>query len=94
MKIVRNILLTFLLFFTGLAAAADAVDINSADATTLMKALKGVGPDKASAIISYREQHGRFKSADQLTEVKGIGKKLVEMNREVIIVGETEPEHQ
>ena len=93
MKILRNILLTFLLFFTGLAAAADAVDINSADAATLMKALKGVGPDKASAIISYREQHGRFKTADQLAEVKGIGKKLVEMNREVIIVGEAEPEH-
>ena len=94
MKILRNILLTFLLFFTGLAAAADAVDINSADAATLMKALKGVGPDKASAIISYREQHGPFKTADQLAEVKGIGKKLVEMNREVIIVGEAEPEHQ
>ena len=94
MNIVRNILLTFLLFFTGLAVAADAVDINSADAATLMKALKGVGPDKASAIISYREQHGPFKTADQLAEVKGIGKKLVEMNREVIIVGEAEPEQQ
>ena len=94
MKILSNILLTFLLFFTGLAAAADAVDINSADATTLMKALKGVGPDKASAIIAYREQHGPFKTADQLAEVKGIGTKLVEMNREVIIVGEAEPAHQ
>ena len=93
MKIFRNVLLTLLLFFSGLAVAADAVDINSADAATLMKALKGVGPDKASAIISYREQHGRFKTADQLAEVKGIGKKLVEMNREVIIVGEAEPEH-
>jgi len=94
MKIFRNVLLTLLLFFSGLAVAADAVDINSADAATLMKALKGVGPDKASAIISYREQHGPFKTADQLAEVKGIGKKLVEMNREVIIVGEAEPEQQ
>jgi len=94
MKIIRNVLLTLLLFFSGLAVAADAVDINSADAATLMKALKGVGPDKASAIISYREQHGPFKTADQLAEVKGIGKKLVEMNREVIIVGEAEPEQQ
>jgi len=94
MKIFRNVLLTLLLFFSSLAVAADAVDINSADAATLMKALKGVGPDKASAIISYREQHGPFKTADQLAEVKGIGKKLVEMNREVIIVGEAEPEQQ
>ena len=94
MKIFRNVLLTLLLFFSGLAVAADAVDINSADAATLMKALKGVGPDKASAIISYREQHGPFQTADQLAKVKGIGKKLVEMNREVIIVGEAEPEQQ
>ena len=94
MKILRNILLTLLLCFTGMAFAADTVDINSADAATLMKVLKGVGPDKASAIITYREQNGAFKSADQLTEVKGIGKKLVEMNRDVIMVGEAEPDNQ
>jgi competence protein ComEA len=94
MKFFRNILLTLLLCFTGMAFAADAVNINNADAATLMKALKGVGPDKASAIIAYREQHGPFKSADQLSEVKGIGKKLVEMNREVIMVGEAEQDNQ
>jgi competence protein ComEA len=94
MNILRNILLAFLLSFAGLAAAADAVDINSADAGTLIRILKGVGPDKASAIITYRDEHGPFKSIDQLAEVKGIGKRLVEMNREVITVGEAEADHQ
>ena len=94
MKILSNLLLAFLLCFSGLAAAADAVDINSADAASLIKVLKGVGPDKASAIITYRQEHGPFKNVEQLTQVKGIGKRLVEMNREVITVGEAEADNQ
>jgi competence protein ComEA len=90
MKILSKVLFAFLLCFAVMAGAADAVNINSADAATLMKILKGVGPDKASAIIAYREQHGPFKNADQLTRVKGIGKRLVEMNREVITVGQAD----
>lgn len=94
MKILSNLLLAFLLCFSGLAAAADAVDINSADAASLIKVLKGVGPDKASAIITYRQEHGPFKNVEQLTQVKGIGKRLVEMNRELITVGQAEPDNQ
>ena len=93
MKILSNLLCALLLCFAGLAAAADAVDINSADAATLIRILKGVGPDKASAIIAYRQEHGPFKNADQLAQVKGIGKKLVEMNRDVITVGEADTDH-
>ena len=91
MKILSNLLFAFLLCFAGMTMAADAVDINNADAASLMKILKGVGPDKASAIVAYRKQHGPFTSADQLTKVKGIGKRLVEINREVITVGKAEP---
>ena len=94
MKILSNLLFAFLLCFAGLVAAADAVDINTADAESLMKILKGVGPDKASAIVVYRQQHGPFKTADELAQVKGIGKKIVEMNREVITVGEADAENQ
>lgn len=94
MKILSNLLCAFLLCVAGLAAAADAVDINSADAATLIKILKGVGPDKASAIIAYRQEHGPFKNAEQLAQVKGIGKRLVEMNRDVIIVGEAEVDNK
>ena len=94
MKFLSKILFVFLLCFAGLAAAADAININTADAETLMKALKGVGPDKASAIVAYRQAHGPFKNADDLTQVKGIGKKLVEINRDAIAIAESESENQ
>ena len=68
------------------AFASGKVDINRADAPTLAAALHGVGQAKAEAIVAHREKNGPFRSADQLAEVKGIGLKTVEKNREVIIV--------
>ena len=94
MKILRNTLLAFLMCFASMAALADAVDINSADANTLSRVLKGVGPDKASAIIAYRKEHGPFKNVDQLAEVKGIGKKLLERNRDQITIGQADTNNQ
>ncbi len=91
MKFIKNILFAVLLSCAALATAGESVNINTADADTLMKILKGVGPAKAEAIIAYRKQHGPFKSAEQLAEVSGIGEKLVAMNREVITVGEVKP---
>jgi competence protein ComEA len=60
---------------------ADPVNINSADAATLARELQGVGPAKAEAIVQYRQQHGPFRSADELALVKGIGPKFIEKNR-------------
>ena len=60
------------------------VNINTADAKTLALELSGIGPKRAEAIIAYREQHVPFKSIDGLVEIKGIGKKTVERNREKI----------
>lgn len=57
------------------------VNINVADAETLQRELAGVGKVKAEAIVAYREQNGPFASVDQLLEVKGIGKALLERNR-------------
>ena len=91
MNIVRKILLVLMLCFAGIAAAADAVNINTADAKTLMKVLKGVGPEKAAAIVDYRNTNGPFKDADALTRVKGIGKKLIDINRDKITIGEAMP---
>ena len=75
------------LALTASAFAADKVNVNSADAATIAAALNGVGEAKAEAIVAYREEHGPFKSADQLAEVKGIGLKTVEKNRELIDLG-------
>ena len=66
---------------------AEPVNVNTADATALAKALNGVGPAKARAIVSYREKNGPFKSVDQLAMVEGITQKLIEKNRADIKLG-------
>lgn len=60
------------------------VSLNTADAETLQKRLKGIGKAKAEAIVAYRQANGPFTSLDQLLEVKGIGKAILESNREAI----------
>jgi competence protein ComEA len=66
--------------------AADAIDINTADAVTLEQVLTGIGTVKAQAIVKYREEHGPFKSADDLANVTGIGEKTVEKIRDQVTV--------
>jgi competence protein ComEA len=66
---------------------AEPVNVNTADATALAKALNGVGPAKAKAIVSYREKNGPFKSVDQLAMVDGITQKLIDKNRADIRLG-------
>ncbi|QCG68500.1 ComEA family DNA-binding protein [Pseudomonas veronii] len=57
------------------------VNLNAADAETLRRDLFGIGAAKANAIIAYRESNGPFMAVDELLEVKGIGKALLEKNR-------------
>lgn len=51
---------------------AGPLDLNTATAEQL-DALPGVGPSTAAAIVEHRSQHGRFRSVEQLLEVRGIG---------------------
>ena len=75
----------------GQVVLAEPININTADATALAKALDGIGPAKAKAIVSYREKNGPFKSADQLAMVEGITQKLIEKNRADIRLGADKP---
>ena len=80
-------MLAAMVLLAPLGAIAEPVNINTADATALAKALDGIGPAKAKAIVSYREKNGPFKSADQLAMVEGITQKLIDKNRADIRLG-------
>lgn len=69
------------------AMAGSPVNVNSADAAQLADSLDGIGEAKAKAIVAYRTEHGPFKSADELVNVKGIGLRTVEKNRDYIQLG-------
>lgn len=86
MRIARKVLPLAALLLP-LIAFAEPVDINTADAEAISKSLKGVGMSKAEAIVEYRKKHGPFKNADELSLVKGIGERTVEINRADIQVG-------
>ncbi|WP_334027513.1 ComEA family DNA-binding protein [Alteromonas sp. P256] len=57
-------------------SVANKLDLNVASLAEL-QTLPGVGVSKAKAIINYREQVGPFLEVAQLTEVKGIGNKML-----------------
>lgn len=59
---------------------AEVVNINKASAQAIAHHLSGIGIKKAEAIVKYRDDNGVFESVDDLTEVKGIGEKLLAKN--------------
>ncbi len=90
---IRSIFRTFITFVCLLPwlVFAGPVDINTADAEQLSESLQGVGPAKAAAIVAYREEHGPFRTPEDLTNVKGIGDSLLEKNQGLISVGQVAP---
>ncbi len=87
-RIAKHLLATLALL--PVFAFAAPVDINTADAATLARSLKGVGPARAEAIVAWREANGPFKSPEDIVLVQGIGHRVLEDNREVLTV--TAPE--
>jgi competence protein ComEA len=68
---------------------AQTVNINEADAKTLAANVNGIGMSKAKAIVAYRDQYGPFDSVKDLVNVKGVGNKTVEKNKDRLIVGDS-----
>lgn len=58
----------------------EQVNINTATAEELTKALNGIGANKAQKIVEYREKFGPFVSIEQLKEVSGIGQAILDKN--------------
>ena len=81
MKKLISFALTIASMSLSAAVFATPVNINTASADEIAQALNGIGEAKAQAIVERRKTEGPFKSADELSSVKGIGSKTVEQNR-------------
>lgn len=69
----------------ALEAPGLLVNINTADAETLTS-LPGIGPEKAAAIVTWREEHGDFSVCSELMNVSGIGESTYESLKPYITV--------
>jgi len=85
MNLIKSLVLGLALSLASLAAFAAQINLNTASAAQL-ETLNGIGASKAEAIVDYRKEHGAFKSVDELANVKGIGLKTVDKNREQMTV--------
>ena len=70
--------LTF--FIVDSVDAAETVNINTADISTLAAELVGVGPQLARRIVEFRERYGDFETVEALKDVQGIGEALLARN--------------
>ena len=61
------------------------ININTAGKEELMK-LSGIGESRAEDIIRYREEHGKFSSAEDIQNVSGIGEKSFQKIKDQIEV--------
>lgn len=76
-KFIASLVLAFALLPVAFASTefkgTETVNINKANAATLAAYLKGIGPNKAEAIVKYRKANGKFKGIEDLKNVPGIG---------------------
>lgn len=70
---------------SSLRSSSNKININKASSKELEE-LPGIGPSKASSIIDYRNEIGRFSDLEQLTNVSGIGEKTLQKIKNKISV--------
>ena len=85
--IAMAMVVSFVMALVPVALAEDAgkVNINKASVADLMK-LKNIGQKYAERIVAYREKNGPFKKPEDITNVKGIGPKILALNKDRITV--------
>ena len=84
-RIAVCILLVGMLVAPVFLMAAEKINLNTATLEELMT-LDRIGPKYAQRIIDYRETNGPFEQIEDIMEVKGIGPKTFEANKDKITV--------
>lgn len=72
-------------------AQSDKVNINTASSQEL-ESLPGIGPAIAGRIIEHRNTHGPFQRIEDIKNVRGIAEGRFDAIKDLITVGETDPE--
>mgnify|MGYP001823302441 FL=1 len=70
----------------AVSTGSDTININTASVDELTQ-LQKVGPKTAENIVAYRDVNGPFKTLDDLKNVKGVGDKILELNKDRMTVG-------
>jgi len=86
----KKLLMVLIAFFAFSGMATAAINLNSASKAEL-ETVKGIGPQKAEAILDYRKKNGPFKKVDDLRNVSGFGDKSVENMRSELTVDAAAP---
>ena len=79
------LLLLFSFALPSFAANEGKININTASVEELAT-LNKVGEKYAQRIVEYREANGLFEKAEDLVNVKGIGPKILEANKDRIVL--------
>jgi len=66
--------------------ATRLIDLNTASVEDL-ESLPGIGPVLAQRIVQYREEHGPYRSVDDLAHVRGISPRMVDELRGLVTAG-------
>ena len=67
------------------AQETSKININEATAAQLQQ-LEGIGKTIAERIVQYREEHGLFKTPDEIKKVSGVGAKKYETIKDRITI--------
>jgi len=70
---------------SGFGQDEKKIDINTATMEELVE-LKYIGEKYAQRIIEFREKNGPFETIEDIMKVKGIGEKIFEVNKDLIVV--------
>ena len=87
---ISHLVTAFLMLVSTAVFAVQPVNINTADAQMLSDSIKGIGPSKAQAIVAYRTKNGPFQDINDLAQVKGIGVKTVQKNKDNLSLGKSD----